>query len=165
MPKHIFTVPLPALLLGLRTVVPGSCISPQARAAEKPLPTYLQSGSGDLIRLQKGSVPSDDALDVPLAPDGSETGLEDAIEMRLVTVCLKNPADMHRTKAFDINRTGLPRFPVRPGGQVCAKLEPTRHTVYFWKSDAAGALLPTLSSRLDLNDADGTLINLTWVQE
>jgi hypothetical protein len=91
--------------------------------------------------------------------------LDDEIDARLVTVCLNNPDDAGGAKAFDIRRDGAPRYIADIGATSCARFEPTRHTLYFWKTNELGALSLILSSRLDLNDADGTQVTLDWLRD
>ncbi len=87
------------------------------------------------------------------------------IDARLVTVCLSNPQDAHGAKAFDIRRDAPPRYITEPGASTCARFEPTRHTLFLWKTNALGTLSLILSSRLDLNDADGTQVSLDWLRD
>jgi hypothetical protein len=100
---------------------------------------------------------------VPPAP--APARLDDEIDARLVTVCLNNPDAASGAKAFDIRRDGAPRYVADIGATSCARFEPTRHTLYFWKSNELGALSLILSSRLDLNDADGTQVTLDWLRD
>lgn len=205
-------------------------------AADRTQPTFLESGSNDLIRFQRGSAPDDEpaaeepaplsapspapAAEKPVAkkmrsliieprslpaesmpapaagvavqsapktmappvpqadvaeaeasvPDTAglsenERPIDAEIDARLVTVCLNNPPDAAGTKAFDIRRDGPPRYVADIGGTACARFEPTRHTLYFWKAADAGQLSLILSSRLDLNGADGTQVSLDWLRD
>lgn len=158
-------LPLLWFLVVLCALLPLPFLAGAAFAQSRPLPTYLQSGSGDLIRIQKG-----DALHArPMAPQKQTiSGKADparAVEKRLVSVCLKNASTASGNKGFDIRRNGPPRFVAKPGERICTRLEPTRHTVYFWKADANGKLSLTLTSRLDLSATDGTSVTLDWVQD
>ncbi len=89
----------------------------------------------------------------------------DDIDLRLVTICLSNPGDAQGAKGFDIRRESLPRYVAEIGKMACARFEPTRQMLYFWKADETGDLRLTLSSRLDLNDSDGTLVTLDWMRD
>jgi hypothetical protein len=100
---------------------------------------------------------------IPPAP--APARLDDEIDARLVSVCLNNPDDANGAKAFDIRRDGAPRYIADIGATSCARFEPTRHTLYFWKTNDLGALSLILSSRLDLNDADGTQVTLDWLRD
>lgn len=91
--------------------------------------------------------------------------LDNGISERLVTVCLSNAATNSGTKAFDVQRRDSPRFVVGSGKTTCAKFEPTRQTIYFWKTNTLGKLALTLSNRLDLRDSEGTQIMLNWEQD
>lgn len=91
--------------------------------------------------------------------------LDSAIAERLVTVCLNNSASNSGTKAFDVQRRDVPRFVAASGKTTCAKFEPTRQTIYFWKTTSQGKLALTLSNRLDLRDSEGTQIMLNWEQD
>ena len=64
--------------------------------------------------------------------------LDSAIAERLVTVCLNNSASNSGAKAFDVQRRNVPRFVATSGKTTCAKFEPTRQTIYLWKTDAQG---------------------------
>ncbi len=99
------------------------------------------------------------------SPEVQPAPLEEDIDLRLVTICLTNPAQAQGAKGFDIRRDGLPRYVAEVGEMACARFEPTRQMLYFWKADSSGDLIPTLSSRLDLNDSDGTLVTLDWVRD
>ncbi|WP_040440426.1 hypothetical protein [Roseibium aggregatum] len=105
------------------------------------------------------------------APAPAPTPLEetadadDAIAARLVTVCLNNPEDASGAKGFDIRRDGPPRYVADVGATACARFEPTRHTIYLWKTNDLGALSLILSSRLDLVEADGTQVSLDWLRD
>ncbi|MBO6893743.1 MAG: hypothetical protein JJ866_17505 [Roseibium sp.] len=99
------------------------------------------------------------------APVPAARPLAEEIDARLVTVCLNNPGDASGAKAFDIRRDGPPRYFADIGATSCARFEPTRHTVYFWKSNDLGALSLVLSSKLDLNDADGTQVTMDWLRD
>ncbi|MHA7777364.1 hypothetical protein ACX3M4_27325 [Roseibium sp. M-1] len=91
--------------------------------------------------------------------------LDDAISARLVTVCLNNPEEASGAKGFDIRRDGPPRYVADIGSTACARFEPTRHTLYLWKTNDNGTLSLILSSRLDLVDADGTQVSLDWLKD
>jgi hypothetical protein len=91
--------------------------------------------------------------------------LDDTVAARLVTVCLSNPEDASGAKGFDIRRDGPPRYVADIGSTACARFEPTRHTLYLWKTNELGALSLILSSRLDLIDADGTQVSLDWLKD
>jgi hypothetical protein len=124
----------------------------------------LQSGTNDLICLQRGDMPdryspATTRKRLTTAPEG------ETVDTRLVTVCLTNPANAQGSKAFDIQRTDPPRFVARTGSRTCARFEPTRHTLYLWKAGADGKLSLILSSPLDLNDADGTQVSIDWQQD
>ncbi len=201
-------------------------------AAEKPAPSFLQSGSNDLIRFQKGGVPTPeisqraqsstadkakpmkrvmaparttataapsatapaaDSLSTvapvqPPAPkemaapspsakigvsrlqpealvEAKPEKLDDDIDIRLVTICLSNPETAQGAKGFDIRRNGLPRYVAEVGETTCARFEPTRQMLFFWKAKEDGELALTLSSRLDLNDSDGTMVTLDWLRD
>ncbi|WP_153770678.1 hypothetical protein [Labrenzia sp. CE80] len=235
--------------LAVATALTVGALSGAALAVDGPAPTYLESGSNDLIRFQKGGVPtpeitararssatrkakpmatatrvykslgsksrgisrsdsprpgaglllsppsalptvsSDTAPPSSAAPQTKEVmqeqrarvgsrslppasspevqpaPLEEDIDLRLVTICLTNPAQAQGAKGFDIRRDGLPRYVAEVGEMACARFEPTRQMLYFWKADSSGDLIPTLSSRLDLNDSDGTLVTLDWVRD
>lgn len=99
------------------------------------------------------------------APLLSQEPLDDEVDARLVTVCLNNPVEASGAKAFDIRREGPPRYLADVGSTACARFEPTRHTVYFWKSNDLGALSLVLSSRLDLNNSDGTQVTMDWLRD
>jgi cytoskeletal protein RodZ len=90
---------------------------------------------------------------------------DDAISARLVTVCLTNPDNASGAKGFDIRRDGPPRYVADVGATACAQFEPTRHTIYLWKTNDLGALSLILSSRLDLVQADGTQVSLDWLRD
>ncbi|MES0881055.1 hypothetical protein [Roseibium sp. SCP14] len=100
-----------------------------------------------------------------LKPEVASGGLDEAIDARLVTVCLNNPAQATGAKAFDIRRDSPPRYVADIGATSCARFEPTRHTLYLWKTNDIGALSLILSSRLDLNDSDGTQVTLDWLKD
>lgn len=194
-----------------------------ASADSQALPTILQSGSNDIIRLQRGIVPGAETRIAPLSPSnflGSGTRksgakkrstrasrraspsnvgggvqvhklrgapqnfptppqggqaapattppilkLDERVAERLVTICLSNPGKNSGPKAFDVQRSDEPRYVAQPGEQICAKFEPTRQTVYFWKTNDLGKLSLTLSNRLDLSDSEGTQITLNWEQD
>jgi len=91
--------------------------------------------------------------------------LDEAVSARLVTVCLNNPEDASGAKAFDIRRNGPPRYIAGVGASTCARFEPTRHTLYLWKTNDIGALSLILSNRLDLNNADGTQVSVDWLRD
>lgn len=91
--------------------------------------------------------------------------ISEEISSRLVAVCLNNPEDAAGPKAFDIRRNGPPRFVADIGATACARFEPTRHTLFLWKTNDIGALSLILSNRLDLNDADGTQVTLDWIRD
>lgn len=99
------------------------------------------------------------------APLEEAADADDAISARLVTVCLTNPDDASGAKAFDIRRDGPPRYVADVGATACARFEPTRHTIYLWKTNDLGALSLILSSRLDLVEADGTQVSLDWLRD
>ena len=82
-----------------------------------------------------------------------------------MTVCLNNPDDASGAKGFDIRRDGPPRYVADVGATACARFEPTRHTIYLWKTNDLGALSLILSSRLDLIEADGTQVSLDWLRD
>jgi hypothetical protein len=221
------------LVLGVAAgALTGGLAPPASYAADRTQPTFLESGSNDLIRFQRGSAPDDEpaaeepaplsapspapAAEKPVAkkiqvfrgsrleptasqssdlavqsapkamappvpqadaaeaeasvPDTaltmqSESPIDAEIDARLVTVCLNNPQDAAGAKAFDIRRDGPPRYVADIGGTACARFEPTRHTLYFWKAADAGQLSLILSSRLDLNGADGTQVSLDWLRD
>ncbi len=100
-----------------------------------------------------------------LAPLEEAADADDAISARLVTVCLTNPDDASGAKGFDIRRDGPPRYVADVGATACARFEPTRHTIYLWKTNDLGALSLILSSRLDLVEADGTQVSLDWLRD
>lgn len=91
--------------------------------------------------------------------------LPDAVSARLVTICLNNPDDASGAKAFDIRREGPPRYVAGIGASACARFEPTRHTLYLWKTNGIGALSLIVSNRLDLNGEDGTQVTLDWLRD
>ncbi|WP_422036985.1 hypothetical protein [Roseibium sp.] len=91
--------------------------------------------------------------------------LSDAVNARLVTICLNNPDDANGAKAFDIRREGPPRYVADVGASTCARFEPTRHTLYLWKTNDIGALSLIVSNRLDLNGEDGTQVTLDWLRD
>lgn len=91
--------------------------------------------------------------------------LSDAVNARLVTICLNNPDDANGAKAFDIRREGPPRYVADIGASTCARFEPTRHTLYLWKTNDIGALSLIVSNRLDLNGEDGTQVTLDWLRD
>lgn len=99
------------------------------------------------------------------APLEEAADADDAISARLVTVCLTNPDDASGAKGFDIRRDGPPRYVADVGATACARFEPTRHTIYLWKTNDLGALSLILSSRLDLVEADGTQVSLDWLRD
>jgi hypothetical protein len=99
------------------------------------------------------------------APLEEAADSDDAIAARLVTVCLNNPEDASGAKGFDIRRDGPPRYVADVGATACARFEPTRHTIYLWKTNDLGALSLILSSRLDLVEADGTQVSLDWLRD
>ena len=99
------------------------------------------------------------------APLEEAADADDAIAARLVTVCLTNPEDASGAKGFDIRRDGPPRYVADVGATACARFEPTRHTIYLWKTNDLGALSLILSSRLDLVEADGTQVSLDWLRD
>jgi hypothetical protein len=99
------------------------------------------------------------------APLEEAADSDDAIAARLVTVCLNNPEDASGAKGFDIRRDGPPRYVADIGATACARFEPTRHTIYLWKTNDLGALSLILSSRLDLVEADGTQVSLDWLRD
>ncbi|MEE4015174.1 hypothetical protein V1T76_24120 [Roseibium sp. FZY0029] len=99
------------------------------------------------------------------APLEETADADDAISARLVTVCLTNPDDASGAKGFDIRRDGPPRYVADVGATACARFEPTRHTIYLWKTNDLGALSLILSSRLDLVQADGTQVSLDWLRD
>lgn len=202
-------------------------------AQNQPLPTVLESGSSDVISVQRGQIPEVSTPIAPLSPSralknssstnfsaakrsvgkpasvgkavsgtrvksrtrqapatpgvasrigpmslgggGASLGsnsivapapvLDGGIAGRLVTVCLNNSASNSGTKAFDVQRRDVPRFVAASGKTTCAKFEPTRQTIYFWKTNAQGMLALTLSNRLDLRDSEGTQIMLNWEQD
>lgn len=211
----------------------GGYAPPAAQAEDGSQPTFLESGSNDLIRFQRGEGTAEEAIEdaaplpepppaaekpvakkmralsverrsapaetmtapaaglsVQSAPKtmappmpqadaaeaeasvpgaaptmASESPIDAEIDARLVTVCLNNPRDAAGAKAFDIRRNGPPRYIANIGGTACARFEPTRHTLYFWKAVDAGPLSLILSSRLDLNGADGTQVSLDWLRD
>ncbi|MEO1112770.1 MAG: hypothetical protein AAFY05_10575 [Pseudomonadota bacterium] len=91
--------------------------------------------------------------------------LSEEVNARLVTVCLNNPEGANGAKAFDIRREGPPRYVADIGGAACARFEPTRHTLYLWKTNDIGALSLIVSNRLDLNGEDGTQVTLDWLRD
>ncbi|QFT67954.1 hypothetical protein FIU93_14295 [Labrenzia sp. THAF35] len=99
------------------------------------------------------------------APLEEAADADDAISARLVTVCLTNPDNASGAKGFDIRRDGPPRYVADVGATACARFEPTRHTIYLWKTNDLGALSLILSSRLDLVEADGTQVSLDWLRD
>jgi len=105
------------------------------------------------------------SLPTAASPEAPPPPLEEDIDLRLVTICLTNPEHAQGAKGFDIRRDGLPRYVAEVGEMACARFEPTRQMLYFWKADGSGELIPTLSSRLDLNDSDGTLVTLEWLRD
>ncbi|MBS8262556.1 hypothetical protein DYI23_20190 [Roseibium polysiphoniae] len=235
--------------LGMATALTVWALSGAALAGDGPGPTYLESGSNDLIQFQKGGVPTPEITalaqssaarkakqmtnaarvqkspnlkslgiarsDKPMpgagllqsappelpeassdaavassaapqaemvqkkqrarggvrslppaaSPEAPQPPLEEDIDLRLVTICLTNPEHAQGPKGFDIRRDGLPRYVAEVGEMACARFEPTRQMLYFWKADGSGELTPTLSSRLDLNDSDGTLVTLEWLRD
>lgn len=209
-----------------------------ASAQSQPPPTFLESGSSDVISVQRGQVPTATTPIAPLSPSralnrssstnfsagtrsvgkaakqsvgkpakavsstrvqsrsrkapatpgvapsigpmslgGSSASigsnsvaapapvLDSAIAGRLVTVCLNNSASNSGAKAFDVQRRNVPRFVATSGKTTCAQFEPTRQTIYLWKTDAQGKLALTLSNRLDLRNSEGTQIMLNWQQD
>ncbi|WP_299483858.1 hypothetical protein [uncultured Roseibium sp.] len=91
--------------------------------------------------------------------------LPEGVDARLVTVCLNNPNGATGAKAFDIRREGPPRYVADVGASACARFEPTRHTLYLWKTNDIGALSLILSNRMDLNGEDGTQVTLDWIRD
>ncbi|MEM9030951.1 MAG: hypothetical protein AAGC70_21545 [Pseudomonadota bacterium] len=91
--------------------------------------------------------------------------LSEEVNARLVTICLNNPDDAVGAKAFDIRREGPPRYVADIGASACARFEPTRHTLYLWKTNDIGALSLIVSNRLDLNGEDGTQVTLDWLRD
>lgn len=222
------------LVLGVAAGALTGGFAPTAvHASDKSRPTFLESGSNDLIRFQRGEAAADEAageaaplpepapaagkpvakkmrsviraqrqtpadtMTAPAAgvavqsapraiappmpqadasemeasvPDtapsmAEESPIDAAIDARLVTVCLNNPQYAAGAKAFDIRRNDPPRYIAEVGGSACARFEPTRHTLYFWKAAETGPLSLILSSRLDLNGADGTQVSLDWLKD
>lgn len=91
--------------------------------------------------------------------------LSEEVNARLVTICLNNPEEANGAKAFDIRREGPPRYVADIGSSACARFEPTRHTLYLWKTNDIGALSLIVSNRLDLNGEDGTQVTLDWLRD
>ena len=91
--------------------------------------------------------------------------LSEEVNARLVTICLNNPEEANGAKAFDIRREGPPRYVADIGTSACARFEPTRHTLYLWKTNDIGALSLIVSNRLDLNGEDGTQVTLDWLRD
>lgn len=104
-------------------------------------------------------------LPAPSEAAAPEPDFSDTVSARLVTVCLNNPDNASGAKAFDIRRDGPPRYIADIGKSTCARFEPTRHTLYLWKTNDIGALSLILSNRLDLNDEDGTQVTLDWLRD
>ncbi|MET1412401.1 hypothetical protein ABVF61_09055 [Roseibium sp. HPY-6] len=104
-------------------------------------------------------------LPAPSEAAAPEPDFSDTVSARLVTVCLNNPDDASGAKAFDIRRDSPPRYIADVGTSTCARFEPTRHTLYLWKTNDIGALSLILSNRLDLNDEDGTQVTLDWLRD
>lgn len=102
------------------------------------------------------------AQPIPAAP---APVLSEEVNARLVTICLNNPQDANGAKAFDIRREGPPRYVADIGTSACARFEPTRHTLYLWKTNDIGALSLIVSNRLDLNGEDGTQVTLDWLRD
>ncbi|WP_420333864.1 hypothetical protein [Roseibium sp.] len=94
-----------------------------------------------------------------------EPVLSEEVNARLVTICLNNPEKANGAKAFDIRREGPPRYVADIGSSACARFEPTRHTLYLWKTNDIGALSLIVSNRLDLNGEDGTQVTLDWLRD
>lgn len=91
--------------------------------------------------------------------------LSEEVNARLVTICLNNPEEANGAKAFDIRREGPPRYVAKVGASACARFEPTRHTLFLWKTNDIGALSLIVSNRLDLNGEDGTKVTLDWLRD
>jgi len=144
-----------------------------ARAVEKTQGVGLYTGGAP----QASSLAADTAMEsetLEAAPSQPAPALEtpsprpgfsEEISSRLVAVCLNNPEDASGPKAFDIRRNGPPRYVADIGATTCARFEPTRHTLYLWKTNDIGVLSLILSNRLDLNDADGTQVTLDWIRD
>ncbi len=94
------------------------------------------------------------ALDIPVE-----------ISNRLVTICLHNRDEASSTKGFDIQKGKTPRFTSEPSQTTCMQVEPTRHTLVFWKENKEGSLAPVLSGRFDLRDAQGKYVLLRWERD
>lgn len=154
-------VVMQALFLGFLLMRSDNCASD---TFDKPRPRYLQSGAKDVIRIQKGERPDRHASIDP-GSGAAEMPSAEIIDARLVTVCLHNPKDADGPKAFDIQKREPPRFAANAGAKICARFEPTRHTLYLWKTGTDGALLLVLSSPLDLSDIDGTQVSLDWLRD
>jgi hypothetical protein len=137
----------------LTGIAPSADLAPSGRARSS---LEIAPMAGKIVPPAPATIPAS-------AP--SLSPLDDEIDARLVTVCLNNPDDASGAKAFDIRREGSPRYIADIGATSCARFEPTRHTLYFWKSNDLGALSLILSSRLDLNDADGTQVTLDWLRD
>lgn len=128
-------------------------IAPRMEEAEAP---DLEDRKAQIQKLSAGT---------SFAQPPPEPALDDAISARLVTVCLNNPDTASGAKAFDIRKDGPPRYIADIGATSCARFEPTRHTLFFWKTNDLGALSLILSNRLDLNDADGTQVSVDWIRD
>ena len=157
-------LPLLWFFIILCALLPLPLIAGAAFAQSRPPPTHLQSGNGDLIRVQRGGVPRHNPTPRSMPSTGKKSRQVEAADNRLVTVCLKNSTSSG-IKAFDIRRGGPPRFAADSGGQACTRLEPIRHTITFWKAAEDGTLQPTLTSRLDLGDTGGTQVTLNWIED
>lgn len=94
------------------------------------------------------------ALDIPVE-----------ISNRLVTICLHNRDAASSTKGFDTQKGKMPRFTSEPSQTTCMQVEPTRHTLVFWKENQEGSLEPVLSGRFDLRDAQGKYVLLRWERD
>ncbi len=152
-----------------RAFAPSQQQAGEAEPVQKPAPPVVQEPN---IQSLSDSVPAPAEVIAPQVPSALQAPptpapalLDKDIEARLVTVCLSNPQEASGTKAFDIRRAGPPRYVAEIGATACARFEPTRHTLYLWKTDARGDLSLILSSRLDLNDADGTQVSLDWLRD
>jgi len=138
-----------------------SGLAPSSRLNEAPAPEAEVASPGNAP--EEETAPFASEADREDVPERNEEPAE--IDARLVTVCLNNPGSSVGDKAFDIRRDGPPRFVATVGATSCARFEPTRHTLYLWKTDGRGELTLILSSPLDLNESDGTKVTLDWVRD
>jgi len=168
--KNLPAVLIMAFCLGAPALLHGEA----KPGVAEPSIRVLESSANDLIILRQGQRvgqgaprrPGEGAHDHAPAnplPTTGRTGRPAGISARLVIICLLNRTGHGRDVGFDLRREGRPRFIARPGGRVCARVEPARHRFYFWKTDRRGRLAPTLSQRLELSA--GARIVLTWLRD